>query len=380
MRNSRKFAAVSTAFAAVLMSSCCRTAKIEGTVADAPESEVIVKLLDVNRYKVLDTLKTDASGRFSYKTPVADAQPEFIYLFYKDTRIASLLLQKGDKVNVSADTLGTYSVTGSDETLKLMNVEKDEAEFNDKFYSASARLADMNPDSAEAQQLRKDITAQYVAYYRKCVRYILQNSHSLTAIPVLYQTVGDGLPVFGQVTDAIHFRNICDSLQTVYPESKYVKALDEEAARRQQMLTLNSRIQSADAAGFPDIELADVNGKKVKLSSLDSKVVMVYFWDSSDAAQKMFNSDVLKPIYNEFHQKGFDIYSVAAGSDKATWASVVKNQQLPWTNVCDASGSALTLYNVSSLPLVHFIVNGTIVEAPGVKDAATLRNFLSSKL
>ena len=378
MRNYRKI--VAAALVAAALSSCCRTAKIEGTLAGAPESEVIVKLLDVNHYKVLDTLKTDASGRFSYKTEVAEAQPEFIYLFYKDTRIASLLLQKGDKVNVSADTLGTYSVTGSDETLRLMNVEKDEAEFNDKFYATSARLADMDQNSAEAAQLRKDLTTQYIAYYRNCVRYILQNSHSLTAIPVLYQTVGDGLPVFGQVTDAIHFRNICDSLKTVYPDSKYVKALDEEASRRQQMLSLNARIQNADDAGFPDIELADVNGKKVKLSSLDSKVVMIYFWNSSDAAQKMFNSDVLKPIYEEFHQKGFNIYSVAVGSDKATWASVVKNQQLPWTNVCDATGSALALYNVGSLPLVHFIVNGTIVEAPGVKDAATLRKFLSSRL
>ena len=246
--------------------------------------------------------------------------------------------------------------------------------------TASARLDDLDPSSAEAAQLKKDISSQYVAYYRSRVKYILQNSHSLTVIPVLYQTIGGSLPVFGQVTDAIHFRNMCDSLKTVYPESKYVKALDQEASRRQQMLSLNARIQSAGQASYPDIELSDVNGKKVRLSSLDSKVVMIYFWSSSDAAQKMFNQDVMKPVYNEYHTKGFDIYSVSADADKAAWASVVKSQQLPWVNVCDVNGSTLGLYNVGSLPMVYFIVDGALVNAPEVKDAASLRKFLASRL
>ena len=331
------------AVAAVAFTSCCRSARIEGTLADAPESQVIVKLLDVNKYKVLDTVKTDVHGKFSYKTSIEAGQPEFIYLFHNNTRIASMLLQRGDKVQVTADTLGTYSVTGSDETLKLMEVEKDEADFENKFMAASARLNDLDPSPAEAIPLKKS------------------------------------LPVFGQITDAIHFRNICDSLQTVYPESKYVKALDKEATRRHQMLSLNARIQSADESAFPDIELADINGKKVKLSSMDSKVVMIYFWSSSDAAQKMFNQDVMKPVYNEFHSKGFDIYSVAADADKAAWASVVKSQKLPWTNVCDPAGSTLGLYNVTSLPMVYFICDGALVSAPQVKDAASLRKFIASK-
>ena len=33
--------------------------------ADAPEAEVVVKLLDINKYQTLDTLKTAADGAFS---------------------------------------------------------------------------------------------------------------------------------------------------------------------------------------------------------------------------------------------------------------------------------------------------------------------------
>lgn len=379
MRNYSKLT-LSAAIATAVLSSCCNSARIEGSLPEAPDSKVIVKLLDINKYKTLDTVTTDDKGRYEYKLPLESGQPEFIYLFYKDTRIASLLLQKGDKVNVNSDTLGTFSVSGSDETDKLVEVEKAEAEFNDKFLAAAGRLDDLDPSSLEAVQLKKDIASQYVAYYRSRVKYILQNSHSLTSIPVLYQVVGNGLPVFGQTTDALHFRSICDSLKTIYPESKYVKALDEEATKREQLLSLNSRISNAEAAGFPDLELSDINGQKVKLSSLKSKIVMIYFWNPSDAAQKMFNQDEMKPIYEEFHDKGFDIYSVAVGPDKTTWASVVKGQKLPWINVCDSEGSSLNVYNVGSLPLVHFIIDGTISKVQGVKDGASLRKFLNSEL
>ena len=78
--------------------SCGNKARIDGTISEAPSSEVIVKLLNFNQYQILDTVKTDASGRFSYKAEIEKGQPEFIYVFYKDTKVASLLLEAGDKV------------------------------------------------------------------------------------------------------------------------------------------------------------------------------------------------------------------------------------------------------------------------------------------
>ncbi len=116
---------IKCAAAALLAAACTPSAKVDGTIASAPSSEVIIKLLNVNRYEVLDTVKTDASGRFSYKVGVEKGQPEFVYLFHNDKRVASLLLEAGDKVSVAADTLGNYTVEGSDESAKLAKVEKD---------------------------------------------------------------------------------------------------------------------------------------------------------------------------------------------------------------------------------------------------------------
>ena len=363
--------------AAAAMAACTTGAKIDGTVETAPSSEVIVKLLDINRYQVLDTVATDASGRFSYKVEVEKGQPEFIYLFYKDTKIASLLLDAGDKVDVKADTLGNFAVEGSEESLKLAAVEKDHADAYGRLAAIASKL-EKAADAEEVAALNRQISKEYVEYYRNCVKYVLANSKSLTAVPVLYQNFGADLPVFAQNTDAIHFMNVSDSLAAVYPESKYVKALKKEAERRYGYLELEARLQDAQEVGFPDIVLPDINAQKIKLSEVDSKVIMVYFWTVNDAAQKMFNLDFLKSIYDDYHKKGFEIYQIALDPDKTQWAQVVKQQNLPWINVCDALGADspyVTLYNLAALPAAFIIADGDLVDGQ-VVDEKSLRKLL----
>lgn len=363
--------------AAAAMAACTTGAKIDGTVETAPSSEVIVKLLDVNRYQVLDTVATDASGRFSYKVEVEKGQPEFIYLFYKDTKIASLLLEAGDKVDVKADTLGNFAVEGSEESLKLAAVEKNHADAYGRLAAIASKL-EKAADAEEVAALNRQISKEYVEYYRNCVKYVLANSKSLTAVPVLYQNFGADLPVFAQNTDAIHFMNVSDSLAAVYPESKYVKALKKEAERRYGYLELEARLQDAQEVGFPDIVLPDINAQKIKLSEVDSKVIMVYFWTVNDAAQKMFNLDFLKSIYDDYHKKGFEIYQIALDPDKTQWAQVVKQQNLPWINVCDALGADspyVTLYNLAALPAAFIIADGDLVDGQ-VVDEKSLRKLL----
>lgn len=359
--------------AAVLVaaSSCSDKVQVKGTLAGAPDAQVIVKQLSGNTLVALDTLKTDASGAYSCKIDVPKGQPQFVYLYKGDTKIASLLLQKGDKVKVVSDTLGKYSVEGSEESGKLRQVEEDFAAFMDRFTADAAA-----GDNAAASK-------DYIDYYRSRTRYIMENSKSLTAIPVLYQKINDGFPVFCQATDAILFQNVHDSLMTVYPESKYVGNLKKEAERRFNIFNLSQRIKDTKESSYPDLNLPGVDGTKVTLSEVDSKAVLVYFWQAADAAQKMFNQDVLMPLYKEYHPKGLEIYSVSLDTDKGAWASAVKSQNLPWINVCDGLGAAsmaAVLYNISrGLPVAYLIVDGNL--SPDViKTDKDLRRVIASRL
>lgn len=361
MRRLNKFLMI--AAATVMAASCSTKAVIDGTVASLQSGEVIVKLLDINKYQVLDTVATDAAGRFSYKVNVEAGQPEFVYVFHKDTKIASLLLEAGDNVTVTADTLGNYTVAGSEESLKLAQVEKNFAASLLKLNDLAVKLE--TASDKEMSEISRAMGQEYVRYYRESVKYIMQNSSSLTSVPVLFQYFSPELPVFGQNTDAIHFRSVADSLELVYPESKYLQALRKEAQQRYNYLELQAKIDNAQEVSYVDIELPDVKGQKVKLSEIEKKVTLVYFWTATDASQKMFNLDVLKPLYEDFHKRGFEIFHVAMDVDKALWAKTVKDQELPWVNVCDSRGAEspyVTLYNIAAIPSMLIIKDGELVD------------------
>lgn len=368
------------AAAALLAAACTPTAKVEMTLDSAPSSEVVVKLLNINQYEVLDTLKTDASGKFSYKVNVEEGQPEFVYVYYKDKRVASLLLEAGDKVNVSADTLGNYTVQGSEESSRLALVEQEYSAAQKRLQALAVQMETASDE--QMASLRQALAKEYIAYYRQCVKYILENSRSLTAVPVLYQNFGPELPVFSQSTDAIHFVNVADSLALAYPQSKYVRALRKEAERRYGYMELEAKLRTVSPVGFPDIVLPDINAQQVRLSEVDSKVIMLFFWDPSNANQKMFNLDILESLHNDYHEKGFEIYQVALTTDKAAWAQIVKKQNLPWINVCDRLGAAsqyVTTYNIPVLPATYIIADGELVDGE-IVDEKSVRRLLDKLL
>ena len=340
------------AVAALTLSACADKACVRGTLADAPGSKIVVKRLDVNTYRNIDTLKTGKDGSFKFDVKVAAGQPEFVYLFYGDTRVAGLLLEKGERAVVHADTLGRYTVEGSDGSVELAKVDKTYADF----ISALTAKADEPTE----------MTKLYIQHYRDCVRYVLEHPFSLTTVPVFFEQLGDS-PVFSQDTDAILFRQGADSLKTVYPDSRYVKALEKEADRRMHIMELGSRIQNAEEVSFLDINLPDTRGEKRSLQAVDAKVILVHFWDETDAAQKMMSLDTLLPIYEKYHPRGFEIYSICVSTDKPEWASSVLAQKLPWINVCDGLGGAspaVITYNITSLPTSFLIVNGEISTTP----------------
>ena len=354
------------------MTACSRSAKIKGVIADTTSAEIVVKMLDVNHYRVLDTLKTNSRGEFSYRVKLTPGQPEFVYLFLNEKKIASLLLATGDKVTVAADTLGRSSMIGSEESLQLEMIESHFAETKAEIKDLSEKISAAKPSDAEV--LRNQLAKLYVSYYRNKLGYVMENSKSLTVIPVLYQSFSESLPVFGQATDAIIFSNIADSLETVYPDSKYVKALRKEAQNRAARMELYAKLSSAQAVNYLDIELPNVQSKKVKLSDVHKKVTLLYFWTAEDAAQKMFNLDVLAPVYKAYRDRGFEIYQVSLDVDNGMWARVMREQKLPWTNVSDISGAAskyISAYNLSKVPAA-FLIGGDGMTNAIITDANSL--------
>jgi len=368
--------------AAVLAAvSCSKTARIDFTAGESPETDIVLKKLDVNVFSVLDTVKTDDCGHFVYKVDVAEAQPEFVYIFNGETKLASIVILPGDVIKVVSDSKGSYEVEGSEESSLLKEVETNYASFLSDIMNMTSSL-DGNLSNAEVDRVNKMISRRYVDYYRNAMKFLLTHPYSIASVPLCFQNVNPSLPVFNQITDAIQFRNVADSLMTVYPESKYVKALQKEAARRENLMKLKQNIDEAVQSDFPDLNLPSMNGEKVAISDIKSKAVLVYFWTSSEPAQKIVNIDVIKPVYKEFHDRGLEIYAVDITSSKSEWAATVRNQSLPWINVCDGLGlqsPSLASYNVGKLPVAYLLCDGEMSNVE-IGTVEKLRNILNSKL
>ena len=73
------------AAALAMAAACGDNAKVEGTLAQAPSAKLVVKSLN----HVIDTVQTNADGAFSFKVDVAKGQPEFVYLYHGDIKVAS---------------------------------------------------------------------------------------------------------------------------------------------------------------------------------------------------------------------------------------------------------------------------------------------------
>lgn len=347
--------------------SCGKGVRVEVTLDAPAASQLTLRQLDMNVYRILDTLTTDRRGRVVFKPKVSKGQPEFFYLFYGEKRIASLLLESGDRVHLEADTLGRYRVSGSPQC--------DTLRVSEKAYSVFIAAFSAAQDSRE-------LGALYVAHYRECVRRVVSNSKSLVVIPVLYERISEGTAVFNRPADAVLFRAAADSLTAVYPDSRYVKALQKEAERRMQLLNMQLQMGAAPRVDYPDLEMPDIRGEKRRLSTLGAKAVLLHFWTSENPAQRMFNLDTLLPLYQEYHGRGLEIYSVCIDADKVRWGSVVNAQKLPWVNVNDGRGAvthALTLYNVQNLPETFLLADGEILKQ-SIAGPAALRRTLSALL
>lgn len=335
------------AAAVAILSSCGKTV-VSGRFETVPSEKVVVaKTVEGTQMRTLDSIKIAKDGSFKYKAPIAKGQPDFVYFYYGEKKVASLALEAGDKVSVVCDTLGSWSVEGSEASAQLLRWENDYAAF-----------------------VSKDrITAKdYIGFYRAGLRYVMANSKTIACVPAMFAKVGN-VPLFSQSSDVLLFENVADSLETVYPDSKYVKAIRTEAVKRRQQLNLDNMVKAASEASYIDLNFDGIDGQTVSLSSLAEKnTTLLVFWDASDAGNKMFNKEVLEPIYKKYSSRGLKIYAVGLGADKASWAMVVREQNLPWVNVCDPYARSVSAYNVQQIPSVIMLHKGEIYHPSGASN------------
>ncbi|MBO5692374.1 MAG: TlpA family protein disulfide reductase [Tidjanibacter sp.] len=347
--------------AAALCACQGKKATIQGEVAAYANKMVVLESVYSTGGMVADTVTTNDAGRFTLKVEIPGDEATF-YNLHCGERTIPLILAPGDKVAVNSlpGLIDGYSVSGSEESTLVKEIKNIMA-FGVAKLDSLATLYNKTTAKALRESISKDYTATYLDIKRKQIEFIVTNSGSLAAIYALNQRLPGDEVLFNGETDIVYFRLVADAVEKNYPKSTYLASLKEAIQYYDNQRELADKINEAMAtpAGFPELELPDMTGKKQSLTQIQQgKVVLVDFWSILEEGAQ-FRQAELKKIYEKYHDKGFEIYQVAVDTAQPEWIQTLQMQKLPWISVCDFKGSAspaVMLYGVTTIP-TNYLLN-----------------------
>jgi thiol-disulfide isomerase/thioredoxin len=347
--------------AAALCACQGKKATIQGEVAAYANKMVVLESVYSTGGMVADTVTTNDAGRFTLKVEIPGDEATF-YNLHCGERTIPLILAPGDKVAVNSlpGLIDGYSVSGSEESTLVKEIKNIMA-FGVAKLDSLATLYNKTTAKALRESISKEYTATYLDIKRKQIEFIVTNSGSLAAIYALNQRLPGDEVLFNGETDIVYFRLVADAVEKNYPKSTYLASLKEAIQYYDNQRELADKINEAMAtpAGFPELELPDMTGKKQSLTQIQQgKVVLVDFWSILEEGAQ-FRQAELKEIYEKYHDKGFEIYQVAVDTAQPEWIQTLQMQKLPWISVCDFKGSAspaVMLYGVTTIP-TNYLLN-----------------------
>lgn len=185
----------------------------------------------------------------------------------------------------------------------------------------------------------------------------MRDPRSMASYYALFMKQG-GVSVWDiyDVQDRRMYQAVATSFHTWMPDyvrskSLYGQVLDvinaERSAHNQEVM--RQFVEEAENA-FLDITLPDENGCLQSLSDRRGHVILLDF-SAIEMEQSRGYIFELRSLYNAYHGRGLEIYSVSLDRNKLLWEQSVDN--IPWTTVRvhdEDFNSVLVLYNVQSLP------------------------------
>lgn len=331
---------------------------VKGTIKGEKKNYINLSRVDVSTTILIDSAKVSSNGQFRFRVKATD--PEFYQLGYSSSEFITLLAEPGEKINLSFEGKKLYSdykVYGSEGTDKLRVLDSALAVTTRKLDSLSTLYSKASTETgfeSRGPELEKQFTTILNDQRKKNIAFIITNIHSLASIKALYQKINSETYVLYNPKDLQYLKIVTDTLTKYYPRSKHVQALASDFTREMGELYTNQVHEMAKNVPETklDPDLKTVDGKRIALSSLKGKYVLLTFWSVRSAACLEENLK-LKEYYRQFNRKGFEIYQINIDENEELWKNAVKFDELPWISTREDDPRDpfnVRIFNVRSLP------------------------------
>jgi thiol-disulfide isomerase/thioredoxin len=122
---------------------------------------------------------------------------------------------------------------------------------------------------------------------------------------------------------------------------------------------------------MPDAEVEDLDGKKVKISDMRGKVVVLDIWATwCGPCRAMIPHE--RELVTRMKDKPFVFISLSADAKKDTLTQFIEKEPMPWTHWWNggAQGAALEKYRIKFFPTVYVIDEKGVIRSKHVRGEA----------
>lgn len=319
---------------------------VSGNIFNTTVDSVYISQFYGSHYKDYIKASLNKKGDFILKGTLPN--PDYFVVRVGNDDV-NIILRDGSDVKLYGDgsNIAAFcNIVGSDESKNMNDFIKVLTTWNMKRDSAVALI---QKEPSRKDEISNAMNPIYYNFQNELQQFIAQNQNSPALIPAI--------SVIDKENDFASYESLVIQLNSGFGDSPTVKEFYNNYLAIKKQKELTQLLAPGKLA--PDFEEYLLDGvKKMKLSDLRGKVVLLDFWASWCGPCRRENPNVVK-TYDKYASAGFTVMSVSLDKDRSSWKAAIERDGLKWPNhVSDLghwSSKVAQLYQVQGIPFTVLI-------------------------